>query len=138
MAKAKAARRSRDPDANDKNVALIRDIRLLGRLLGEMIREQEGEAAFALIERIRQLSVAFRLKRDASAGTALDKLLNTLSDEQALSVIRAFSYFSHLANTAEDRHLVRRREEHERQGRVREGALEMTFRQLAAQRIDGA
>jgi phosphoenolpyruvate carboxylase len=54
-------RRKRDPDANDKNVALIRDIRLLGRLLGEVIREQEGAAAYDLIERIRQLSVAFRL-----------------------------------------------------------------------------
>src|SRR5258706_15041615 len=107
-------RRQRDPDANDKSVALIRDIRLLGRLLGEVIREQEGDAAYDLIERIRQLSVAFRLKRDASAGAALDKLLNTLSDAQTLSVIRAFSYFSHLANTAEDRHMVRRREYHER------------------------
>ena len=58
-------RRKRDPDANDKNVALIRDIRLLGRLLGEVIREQEGAAAYDLIERIRQLSVAFRLRRDA-------------------------------------------------------------------------
>src|SRR3954470_11016222 len=136
MAKAKAARRSRDPDANDKNVALIRDIRLLGRLLGDVIREQEGEAEFALIERIRQLSVAFRLKRDASAGAALDKLLKTLSDQQTLSVIRAFSYFSHLANTAEDRHMVRRREQHERLGRIHEGSLAMSFRQLAAAHVD--
>src|SRR3954471_846593 len=136
MAKAKAARRSRDPDANDKNVALIRDIRLLGRLLGDVIREQEGEAAFALIERIRQLSVAFRLKRDASAGAALDKLLKTLSDQQTLSVIRAFSYFSHLANTAEDRHMVRRREHHERLGRIHEGSLAMTFQQLAAAHVE--
>ncbi|HEV7823164.1 MAG TPA: phosphoenolpyruvate carboxylase, partial [Burkholderiales bacterium] len=125
MRRAAPARRQRDPNANDKNVALIRDIRLLGRLLGEVIREQEGDAAYQLIERIRQLSVAFRLKRDASAGTALDKLLNTLSDAQTLGVIRAFSYFSHLANTAEDRQLVRRREEHERMGRVGQGTLEM-------------
>ena len=90
-------RRKRDPDANDKNVALIRDIRLLGRLLGEVIREQEGAAAYDLIERIRQLSVAFRLRRDASAGAALGRLLKTLSDAQTTSVIRAFSYFSHLA-----------------------------------------
>lgn len=131
-----AADQRRPPRDNCKNVALIRDIRLLGRLLGEVIREQEGEAAYALIERIRQLSVAFRLKRDASAGAALDKLLKTLSDQQTLSVIRAFSYFSHLANTAEDRHRVRLREQHERRGRVEEGSLAMTFRQLAAARID--
>jgi phosphoenolpyruvate carboxylase len=125
-------RRKRDPDANDKNVALIRDIRLLGRLLGEVIREQEGAAAYDLIERIRQLSVAFRLRRDTSAGAALGRLLKTLSDAQTTSVIRAFSYFSHLANTAEDRHMVRRREHHARLGHVREGTLEMTFGQLEA------
>jgi phosphoenolpyruvate carboxylase len=133
-----AARRRADPDAHDKNVFLIRDIRLLGRLLGEVIREQEGADAFDLIERIRQLSVAFRLKRDASAGKALDRLLKTLSDGQTLSVIRAFSYFSHLANTAEDRHLVRRREHHERLGRVREGSLAMTFKRLADGGVDAA
>jgi phosphoenolpyruvate carboxylase len=138
MPRATSVRRKRDPDANDKNVALIRDIRLLGRLLGEVIREQEGDAAYDLIERIRQLSVAFRLKRDASAGAALDRLLNTLSDAQTLSVIRAFSYFSHLANTAEDRHMVRRREYHERLGHVREGTLAMTFRRLAAGHVDAA
>ena len=124
--------RKRDPDANDKNVALIRDIRLLGRLLGEVIREQEGAAAYDLIERIRQLSVAFRLRRDTSAGAALGRLLKTLSDAQTASVIRAFSYFSHLANTAEDRHMVRRREYHARLGHVRAGTLEMTFGQLEA------
>jgi len=133
-----ASRRRADPDANDKNVSLIHDVRLLGRLLGEVIREQEGADAFDLIERIRQLSVAFRLKRDASAGKALDRLLKTLSDGQTLSVIRAFSYFSHLANTAEDRHMVRRREQHERSGRVREGSLEMTFKRLAASGIHAA
>jgi phosphoenolpyruvate carboxylase len=41
----------------------MEDIRLLGRILGDVIREQEGEAAFELIEQVRQLSVAFR--RDA-------------------------------------------------------------------------
>ena len=138
MPRSLPARRKRDPDATDKNVALIRDIRLLGRLLGEVIREQEGATAFDLIERIRRLSVAFRLKRDASAGATLARLLKTLSDAQTVSVIRAFSYFSHLANTAEDRHLVRRREYHARLGQAREGTLEMTFGRLAAAGVDAA
>jgi phosphoenolpyruvate carboxylase len=127
----RSERRRTDADANDKSLPLIADIRLMGRLLGEVIREQEGIEAFELIERIRQLSVAYRLKRDAGAGKALGRLLKTLSDEQTLSVIRAFSYFSHLANTAEDRHMVRRRVYHERLGHVREGSLAMTFRRLA-------
>ncbi|MDO9610701.1 MAG: phosphoenolpyruvate carboxylase, partial [Serpentinimonas sp.] len=46
-----------------KDQPLIDDIRLLGRLLGDVIREQEGDAIFDLIEQIRQLAVAFR--RDA-------------------------------------------------------------------------
>jgi phosphoenolpyruvate carboxylase len=131
-------RRSRNPDANDKSLPLIHDIRLLGRLLGEVIREQEGAEAFELIERIRKLSVAFRLKRDTGAGKSLARLLKTLSDDQTVSVIRAFSYFSHLANTAEDRHMVRRREHHERLGQVREGSLEMMFKRLADRGIHAA
>jgi phosphoenolpyruvate carboxylase len=96
-------------DAAAKNRPLVEDIRLLGRILGDVIREQEGKEAFELIERMRQLSVAYRLKADASAGRVLDRLLKNLSADQTVTVIRAFSYFSHLANIAEDRHHVRRR-----------------------------
>ena len=48
--------------AKDNERPLVDDIRLLGRILGDVIREQEGEEAFELVERIRQLSVAFRLR----------------------------------------------------------------------------
>ena len=132
MATAKTPR-SADRSA-DKNRPLIEDIRLLGRILGDVIREQEGAPAFELIERIRQLAVAYRLKRDAQAGRALDRLLKNLSVEQAVSVVRAFSYFSHLANLAEDRHHVRRREHHEQLGHVQEGSLAMSLvkRSMAA------
>ncbi|MDH4060001.1 MAG: phosphoenolpyruvate carboxylase, partial [Aquincola sp.] len=117
-------------DAAEKNRPLMDDIRLLGRILGDVIREQEGTEAFELIERVRQLSVAYRLKRDASAGRVLDRLLKNLSGDQTVSVIRAFSYFSHLANIAEDRHHVRRREVHEREGHLQEGSLAMTIERL--------
>jgi phosphoenolpyruvate carboxylase len=117
-------------DAASKNRPLVEDIRLLGRILGDVIREQEGGEAFELIERVRQLSVAYRLKRDASAGRVLDRLLKNLSGDQTVSVIRAFAYFSHLANIAEDRHHVRRREHHEGQGHLQEGSLAMAFERL--------
>ncbi|MCC6173097.1 MAG: phosphoenolpyruvate carboxylase, partial [Gammaproteobacteria bacterium] len=113
-----------------KNAPLIADIRLLGRILGDVIREQDGAAAFALVERVRRLAVAYRLKSDASAGRRLDRLLRSLTIDQAVSVIRAFSYFSHLANIAEDRHHVRRREIHERAGRSQEGSLARTVVRL--------
>jgi phosphoenolpyruvate carboxylase len=127
---AEAARRAAD-DAAEKNRPLMDDIRLLGRILGDVIREQEGKEAFELIERVRQLSVAYRLKKDASAGRVLDRMLKNLSGDQTVSVIRAFSYFSHLANIAEDRHHVRRREHHSAQGHLQEGSLAMTFERLA-------
>ena len=69
-------------DAAAKNKPLMEDIRLLGRLLGDVIREQEGKEAFELIERVRQLSVGYRLKKDASAGRVLDRLLKNLSADQ--------------------------------------------------------
>jgi phosphoenolpyruvate carboxylase len=125
-------------DAAAKNRPLVEDIRLLGRILGDVIREQEGREAFELIERVRQLSVAYRLKRDAHAGRALDRLLKNLSSDQTVSVIRAFSYFSHLANLAEDRHHVRRRSHHEHRGDLQEGSLAMTFERLAQAGIRAA
>jgi phosphoenolpyruvate carboxylase len=56
--------------ADDKNRPLIEDIRLLGRILGEVIREQDGPEAYELVERVRQLSIAYRLKSDTQAGQA--------------------------------------------------------------------
>jgi len=70
------------------------------------------------------------VKADASAGRVLDRLLKNLSADQTVTVIRAFSYFSHLANIAEDRHHVRRRASHELQGHQQEGSLAVTFERL--------
>ena len=122
--------------AAEKNKPLVDDIRLLGRILGDVIREQDGQAAFDLVERVRQLAVAYRLKRDARAGRGLDRLLTGLSGDRTVSVIRAFSYFSHLANIAEDRHHLRRRGVHDAQGHLQEGSLAMAFERLARRGID--
>jgi phosphoenolpyruvate carboxylase len=90
-------------------MSLIRDqIRYLGRLLGDTLKEQEGEPTYALVERIRQLSVATRGRGEPGAAKALDRALKRLTPEQTVTVIRAFSYFSHLANIVED--LARLRE----------------------------
>ena len=109
---------------------LVEDIRLVGRMLGDVIREQEGVAAFELIEQIRKLSVAFRRDADTEADKSLKKLLKGLSGDQAVSVIRAFTYFSHLANLAEDRHHIRRRAIHERAGDTQEGSIEVALARL--------
>ncbi|CAM5793286.1 phosphoenolpyruvate carboxylase [Ottowia pentelensis] len=118
--------------AHENERPLVEDIRLVGRILGDVIREQEGEAAYALVEKIRQLSVAYRRDADAAADAALKKLLKSLSSEQTVSVIRAFTYFSHLANLAEDRHHIRRRAVHERAGSAQEGSIEVALARLRA------
>ncbi len=120
----------RRTSAKDNERPLVEDIRLLGRILGDVIREQEGVAAFELIEQIRKLSVAFRRDADQEADKALKKLLKSLSGDQAVSVIRAFTYFSHLANLAEDRHHIRRRAVHERAGDTQEGSIEVALTRL--------
>jgi phosphoenolpyruvate carboxylase len=122
----------------DKDQPLVRDIRLLGRLLGDVIREHEGVEAYELVERVRQLSVGFRLRKDASAGRVLNRLLANLSGDQTVMVIRAFSYFSHLANIAEDRHHVRRRDHHEAQGHLQEGSLALTLERLSDAGVRGS
>ena len=105
------ARRS-SGSAAAKDQPLKEDIRFLGRLLGDVLREQEGGAAFETVETIRQTAVRFRRDGDRQAEQELDRLLKALSREQTNSVVRAFSYFSHLANIAEDQHHNRRRRVH--------------------------
>jgi phosphoenolpyruvate carboxylase len=114
----------------DNERPLVEDIRLLGRILGDVIREQEGKPAYELVEQVRKLSVAFRRDEDAQADKSLKKLLASLSGEATVSVIRAFTYFSHLANLAEDRHHIRRRAIHERAGRMQDGSLPLALSRI--------
>ncbi len=107
-AKTPRANRTRD----DKDQPLFEDIRYLGRLLGDVVREQEGDKVFDVVETIRQTAVKFRREDDIESLQTLEKRLRSLTPEQTNSVVRAFSYFSHLANIAEDRHHNRRRRIH--------------------------
>src|SRR4051794_34324448 len=91
----------------DRERALREDIRLVGRVLGDTVRQQQGEAVFATVERIRQSSIAFRRDGDAAARRELEATLDALSHDRTIEVVRAFSYFSHLANIAEDQHALR-------------------------------
>ena len=75
----------------ERNPRLTEDVRLLGQLLGDVVREQEGEAVFELIEAIRRLSVAVERHEDAAAGQEMDALLKRLGPDETVSVIRAFS-----------------------------------------------
>jgi phosphoenolpyruvate carboxylase len=96
----------------DKDLPLRDDIRLLGRILGDTIRSQEGEPVFAIVEQIRRTSIRFHREEDDAARHELEAILNGLSRNQNIQIIRAFSYFSHLANIAEDQHHIRRTRAH--------------------------
>ncbi len=120
-----------DADSASDNRPLIEDIRLLGRLLGDVVRECEGRQVFETVEAIRQLSVAVRLGKDLAAGRRLDALLKGLSDDTAANVIRAFSYFSFLANIAEDRQTARRWAARESSGAQVRSTLAGTVAHLA-------
>ena len=124
------SRPSRSDDAAAKNRPLVDDIRLLGRILGDVIREQEGAEAFELIERVRQLSVAYRLKKDASAGRVLDRLLKNLSGDQTVSVIRAFSYFCTWPTSPRTATTCAAASTTSAQGHLQEGSLAMAFERL--------
>jgi phosphoenolpyruvate carboxylase len=124
-------------DADDKDLPLRDDIRLLGRLLGDTVREQEGAEAFELIEHIRRSSIAFHRDDDAAARAELEGVLDRLTAEQTMTVVRAFSYFSHLANLAEDLHHIRRSRAHLIAGSTpREGSLSHALDRAAAAGID--
>jgi phosphoenolpyruvate carboxylase len=125
--------------ATDKDAPLKEDIRLLGRLLGNVLRDQEGEAVYQVVETIRQTAVRFRRESDAQSGAELNKLLKKLTREQTNSVVRAFSYFSHLANIAEDQHHNRRRRAHLLAGsEPQQGSISCALARLDDAGVSGA
>jgi len=98
--------------APDKDLPLRDDIRLLGRILGETLRSQEGDAAFEIVEQVRRASIRFHRDADEAARRELEGILNGLAPKETTRVIRSFTYFSHLANLAEDQHHIRRTRAH--------------------------
>src|ERR1700742_22912 len=91
------------------------DMRLLGRILGDTVRNQEGTDVFDLVESIRQASIRFHRDEDKGARRELEELLDGRPIAETVRIVRAFSYFSHLANIAEDQN-------HIRQTRIQSGA----------------
>src|SRR5437763_16978213 len=98
------ANRAEDAQADAR---LREEIRLLGRILGDTVRDQEGADVFDLVERIRQTSIRCHRDDDKPARRELELILDSMSISQTLRIVRAFSYFSHLANIAEDQNNIR-------------------------------
>ena len=122
---------------SDKDQPLKDDIRLLGRLLGDTVREQEGIELFERVEQIRRLALRLHRDDDPGAREEMDAVLRNLPREGSNMVVRAFSYFSHLANIAEDQHHIRRARAHARAGsQPREGSLALSLQRALAAGAD--
>ncbi|MDS1139148.1 phosphoenolpyruvate carboxylase [Pusillimonas sp. SM2304] len=101
------------PALSKAPTSLRNDIRQLGKTLGEVIRECEGKAVYDVIEKLRRAAVKFRREGKPADSRVLERQIARLADEEANSVARAFSYFLHLSNIAEDRDQNRRQRQHE-------------------------
>jgi phosphoenolpyruvate carboxylase len=120
----------------DPHKPLRDDVRMLGGLLGETLRLQEGPALFERVERVRALA-----KRSRREGPAGDQVFETLASElrsmpteAAIPIARSFAHFLNLANIAEQHHRMRRRRAYQRnpQGRPQQGSIEETLPRLVA------
>ncbi len=125
----------------DKDLPLREDTRLLGRLLGDVLRAQTGESGYARIEAIRQTAVRFRRAGEGEAPDVkreLEALMHDLPIAQTLDIVRAFSYFSHLVNIAEDVHQNRRRRSHALAGSPpQRGSIADALDCVAREGVDG-
>lgn len=118
---------------------LKENIRYLGKVLGEAILTKDGQATFDTIENIRKAAVKFHRENNQEAAAALDKLLKGLTPEQTVSVVRAFSYFKHLVNIAEDlfaSQQARLKEDHPEPGALAHSVCEVAHKDLAFKDIE--
>jgi phosphoenolpyruvate carboxylase len=86
---------------------LIRDQRLLGRMLGETVRAQDGAEAYALVEDLRTLAIALRRGELDGGHAALASRISALDDLALERVARAFTHYFHLINAAEQQERIR-------------------------------
>jgi phosphoenolpyruvate carboxylase len=115
----------------EKDAPLRYDIRLLGRILGDTVRELEGAPSFEAIEEIRQTALRFHRDADETARHDLDSIISAKKNETVVQIVRAFGYFSHLANIAEDQHHIRRARAYAIAGASpREGAMSYAIRRV--------
>jgi phosphoenolpyruvate carboxylase len=114
------------------------DIRLLGNLLGEVIREQHGNAAFDLVERVRAQARSRREHAtDAAPTLALAATIEALTLDEHRVLIKAFSNYFQLINIAEDQQRVRVLRQREAAGVLSE-SLDAAIRSLAASGVTAA
>src|ERR1700758_4096111 len=130
-----------------KEAPLRRDVRSLGMLLGEVLREQAGESLYDAVETLRRTAIARReaeapqsgAANEASASSYLQRALDRvrkLDLPAAYQLTRAFGFYFELINLAETNHRKRRRLSHQLSeslpfaGTIQRGDLRGTLRRL--------
>ena len=124
--------RRQDITFEDKDQPLRDDVRTLGAMLGELIREQSGVELFEFVESARLRAIR-RREGNEKPGEALAELVGGLDPKEALELIRSFSTYFQMVNTAEKVHRIRRRRDYLRDVvHYQPGGLEDTFIKLKA------
>jgi phosphoenolpyruvate carboxylase len=130
------ALRRQDITFEDKDQALRDDVRTLGTLVGDLLKEQGGEELFDVVENARLRSIR-RREGNEIPGEELAPLVTNLDLPLAMQVIRAFSTYFQMVNTAEKVHRIRRRRAYLSQiGQYQPGGLEETMVRLKAAGLD--
>ena len=128
--------RRQDITFEDKDQALRDDVRMLGALVGELLKDQGGDELFDLVESARLRSIRRREGNEAP-GERLADLVRNLDLSLAMEVIRAFSTYFQMVNTAEKVHRIRRRRAYLQEvGQFQPGGLEETMVKLKAAGLD--
>jgi phosphoenolpyruvate carboxylase len=114
----------------DPHKPLRQDVRLLGELLGDTLRERGGRQLFEAVEQVRNLAKAAHTGERPLAD--LTNVLASLPVESAIPLARAFTHFLNLANVAEQHHRIRRRRAYQREpsSTPQRGSCEETFARL--------
>jgi phosphoenolpyruvate carboxylase len=115
-----------------KDAELREDVHMLGALVGEVIREQGGDALFEAVEQDRQAAIA---RRDGSAEGARELSTRTrdVPAAQARDLVRAFSLWFEMVNMAEKVHRIRRRRQYLNEGTTQPGGIVEAVTRLKAQ-----
>ncbi len=130
------ALRRQDITFEDKEQALRDDVRTLGALVGELLKDQGGDELFDVVENARLRSIR-RREGNEIPGEGLAELIMDLDLPLAMQVIRAFSTYFQMVNTAEKVHRIRRRRAYQQEvGQYQPGGLEETMVKLKAAGLD--
>jgi phosphoenolpyruvate carboxylase len=113
-----------------KDRPLRRDVGRLGTRLGHLLVELAPPGVYESVEAAR-LASRRRRKGDPNAGAELEAILHELTPTHALEVVRAFSAYFGVVNTAEQVHRLRRRIDYRRDGKAQPGSLHATALELA-------